>query len=75
MAKLEDGWLSREMGGQVGSAYAFCYGSTLGSRRDIPQRIINGRHWQGQGVADFSSPLKKLCHISSVMIAGYYIKR
>jgi hypothetical protein len=49
VASLEGGWLSREMGGQVGSAYAFCYVSILGSRPDIPQKIINGRYTQRSG--------------------------
>ncbi len=31
------GWLSREMGGQVGSAPA-CYGSSLGSNPHISQK-------------------------------------
>jgi hypothetical protein len=36
-----DGWLSREMGSEVSSAPA-CYGSSLGSIPDIPQKYKMG---------------------------------
>ncbi len=37
MAQQGEGWLNKEMGGQVGSAPA-CYGSSLGSNPDISQK-------------------------------------
>jgi hypothetical protein len=37
----EDGWLTREMGGLVGSEPA-CYGSSLGLNPDISQKYKKG---------------------------------